>query len=250
MSSSPTPPLPDADECTHAPPALMMAACKAAFTARNDARYIAALVYGLDPNEVHPLLPALLKLPPDQWGAIMRRILRPQPRLDGKSVLSPTELLVALLGINPSTHSVPLKSLIAAVSTCLHAREQFTNEALGAALQQAVQWTPLPPLFMRTVLQAHGVAPELKTFLLSNVLTPLLGKQIWKDKSQWRGWLMAVVALRDEALPLLLQLPPAVLQEALQDRGVAAHRGKLAQLAASPAWGINIPQASRQLLLS
>lgn len=59
---------------------------------------------------------------------------------------------------------------------------------------------------------------------------------------------MAVVALRDEALPLLLQLPPQVLQEALQDRGVAAHKAALAALAASPAWGVNIPQASRQLL--
>lgn len=61
---------------------------------------------------------------------------------------------------------------------------------------------------------------------------------------------MAVVALRDEALPLLLQLPPQVLQEALRDRGVAAHKAALAALAASPAWGSNIPQASRQLLRS
>ena len=92
--------------------------------------------------------------------------------------MTPSELLVALLSINPSTHAVPLKPLMAAVSACLQDREQFTNEALGAALQQAVQWSPLPPLFMRTVLQAHGVAPELKPFLLTNILTPLLGKQV------------------------------------------------------------------------
>lgn len=85
---------------------------------------------------------------------------------------------MALLGVNPGTHGVPLKAIMAAVSACVQDRVQFTNEALGAALQQAVQWSPLPPLFMRTVLQAHGVAPDLKPFLLTNILTPLLGKQV------------------------------------------------------------------------
>lgn len=103
----------------------------------------------------------------------------------GKGVVTPAELLVALLGTNPSTHGIPLKSLMAAVTACLNDRERFTTQALGAALQQAVQWSPLPPLFMRTVLQAHGVAPELKPFLLTNVLTPLLGKQV-RTIVDWR----------------------------------------------------------------
>lgn len=64
-------------------PLLMVEACRSIYTSREDARFLAAVVGGLESAEVRTLLPALLKLPAEQWPAIKHRLLRPRSHLDG-----------------------------------------------------------------------------------------------------------------------------------------------------------------------
>lgn len=56
-------------------------------------------------------------------------------------------------------------------------REAFGPEALAAAMQQAVQWTPLPQLLMRTVIQSLAAASKLRQFVLNEILFTLVNKQ-------------------------------------------------------------------------
>ena len=65
----------------------MMDACKDVFTSRQDARFLAVAVGGLEAGEVRALLPALLQLPPEQWPAIKHRLLRPRTHLEGAALV-------------------------------------------------------------------------------------------------------------------------------------------------------------------
>lgn len=65
-------------------PPLMMDACKSVCDSRQDARFLAAVVGGLDAADVKTMLPALLKLPAEQWPAIQQRLLRPRSHLQGR----------------------------------------------------------------------------------------------------------------------------------------------------------------------
>lgn len=72
--------------------------------------------------------------------------------------------------------------------------------------------------------------------------------QVWLDKSQWKGWLVAVAQTTPDSFPLLLQLPPAVLGEALKEPRVAQLRPQLAAYAASPTCSVAVPRDSLQLI--
>jgi symplekin len=75
--------------------------------------------------------------------------------------LTPAEVLIALHGIDPHHDSVPLKKVMDACSACLQQQSVFTQQVLAKVLNQLVEQTPLPLLFMRTVIQAVGAFPTL-----------------------------------------------------------------------------------------
>lgn len=51
--------------------------------------------------------------------------------------------------------------------------------------------TPLPLLFMRTVITALKAAPTLRPFI-ADLLSRLVSRSIWLDRNQWRGFVMLV----------------------------------------------------------
>jgi Symplekin tight junction protein C terminal len=57
----------------------------------------------------------------------------------------------------PPCSGVPLRALMAALSACLANREAFPPEAAASALGQLVGRSPLPPLFMRFVMQVRSL---------------------------------------------------------------------------------------------
>ena len=65
-----------------------------------------------------------------------------------KSPLSPTELLVALHQIDQST--CDLKTIINATSLCFTEKQIYTQEILASVMQQLIDVTPIPTLYMRT----------------------------------------------------------------------------------------------------
>jgi symplekin len=94
-------------------------------------------------------------------------------------------------------------------------RDLFSADALAVALQQLVELSPLPLLFMRTVIQTASVAPKLHGFILE-LLSKLVLKQLWKsDPKLWQGVLRCAKQLVPRSFSVFLQLPPVQLQEAL-----------------------------------
>lgn len=47
------------------------------------------------------------------------------------------------------------------------------------------------------------------------LLSRLIGRQVWKDKNQWDGFLLCVRNTAPASFPVLLQLPTSVLEVAL-----------------------------------
>ena len=79
--------------------------------------------------------------------------------------------------------------------------------------------SPLPPLFMRFVIQAVTHAPQLRGFVC-DTLAALVNKAVWANPQQWKGWIVCVTNLVPDSLPVLLQVmtPP--------QRGISAAIGR------------------------
>ncbi|KAF9596937.1 hypothetical protein IFM89_014516 [Coptis chinensis] len=93
-------------------------------------------------------------------------------------------------------------------------RQVFTQQVLAKVLNQLVEQIPLPLLFMRTVLQAIGAFPALVDFIME-ILSRLVTKQIWKYPKLWVGFLKCVLLTKPQSFSVLLQLPAAQLENAL-----------------------------------
>lgn len=124
----------------------------------------------------------------------------------------PSELLVALHTLDPA--KIELKFVVKATSMCLAETERYTQDVLAIVLQQLVDFTPLPTLLMRTILQSLKLYPRLSSFVV-NLLQRMIQKQVWKQKVIWEGFLKCCQGLKPASFPVLLSLPPAQLRDAL-----------------------------------
>ncbi|XVF55087.1 hypothetical protein PTKIN_Ptkin06aG0008400 [Pterospermum kingtungense] len=163
-------------------------------------------------DEVLPLFPYIVNLPPDKFQAALTRLLQGSSHSD--PVLSPAEVLIAIHGIDPERDRIPLKKVTDACNACFEQRQIFTQQVLAKVLNQLVEQIPLPLLFMRTVLQAIGAFPALVEFIME-ILSRLVSKQIWKYPKLWVGFLKCALLTKPQSLGVLLQLPPPQLENAL-----------------------------------
>ena len=107
------------------------------------------------------------------------------------------------------------KQLVDACSVCFDRPDVFTPQVLATSLQQMVEFTPLPLLFMRTVIQAETIAPQLREFTLG-LLRTLVNRQVWKmDQKIWEGYLRCLKRAAPQSYPLMVELPAPVLGEVL-----------------------------------
>lgn len=81
-------------------------------------------------------------------------------------------------------------------------------------MQQLIEMNPLPTLLMRTVIQSHTLYPRLSGFI-TNLLQRLIVKQVWKSKLIWDGFVKCCQKLQPQSMGVLIQLPAAQLQDAL-----------------------------------
>jgi len=65
-----------------------------------------------------------------------------------------------------------------ATSLCFNERSIYTADILAEIIQQLVEITPIPLLFMRTVLQTLNLYPKLIHFIM-NILQQLIKKQVY-----------------------------------------------------------------------
>jgi hypothetical protein len=101
-----------------------------------DAGFLIPVLSSLSKDEVLPVFPRLVDLPPDKFQAALARIL--QGSAHTGPALTPAEVLIALHGIDPHRDSVSLKKVMDACSACLQQRTVFTQQVLAKVLNQLV----------------------------------------------------------------------------------------------------------------
>ena len=79
-------------------------------------------------------------------------------------------------------------------------------------MQQLIDVTPIPTLYMRTVIQSVSMYPKLNGFVVI-MMQRLISKQVWKQPKIWEGFIKCCQRIKPSSNQLLLQLPPAQLKE-------------------------------------
>ena len=177
----------------------------------HDPSSLVPVLPSLQKQEAIKLLPALIQLPESTLSEAIKNLCTPIYPEQSSPVMTAAEILTILHMVDDKK---ALKHAMTAISMCLGMREYFTSEVLAASLSQLITRIPLPQLFMRTVLQSLSVAPKLRSFIVS-ILDQLTSKQIWTNTMQWKGWVMASQQTSPESFPIILRLPPNVLNQAL-----------------------------------
>lgn len=179
----------------------------------SDVRLLIPVINGLTKNEILNVLPKLIKLNPVVVKEVFNRLLGIGAEITTANLpITPAELLVALHTVD--TAKVELKWVVKATSLCLAEKETYTHDVLGSVIQQLVEMTPLPTLLMRTVIQSLTLHPRLAGFV-TNLLQRLIVRQVWKQKVVWDGFIKCAQRLTPASLGILIQLPAAQLQDAL-----------------------------------
>ncbi|KAK7410423.1 hypothetical protein VNO78_01196 [Psophocarpus tetragonolobus] len=194
-----------------------------------DVTILVPLLSSLSKQEVLPIFPRLVDLPLEKFQRALARIL--QGSAHTGPALTPVEVLVAIHGIVPEKDGLALKKITDACSACFEQRTVFTQQVLAKALNQMVDQTPLPLLFMRTVIQAIDAFPALVDFVME-ILSKLVTRQVWRMPKLWVGFLKCVYQTQPRSFHVLLQLPPQQLESALNRH--ANLRGPLASYASQP----------------
>ncbi|XP_058221986.1 uncharacterized protein LOC131331993 isoform X2 [Rhododendron vialii] len=212
-------------------------------TKLQDPAILIPILSSLSKTEVLPIFPRLLELPSDKFQTALAHIL--QGSAHTGPALTPAEVLVAIHGINPEKDRLSLKKITDVCSACFEQRTVFTQQVLAKALNQMVDQTPLPLLFMRTVIQAIDAFPSLVDFVME-ILSKLVSKQIWRMPKLWVGFLKCVSQTQPHSFHVLLQLPPQQLESALNK--YASLRGSLAAYARQPSIRTSLPRSVLVLL--
>ncbi|KAL2637863.1 hypothetical protein AAZV13_06G083000 [Glycine max] len=140
-----------------------------------DVTILVPLLSSLSKQEVLPIFPRLVDLPLEKFQRALAHIL--QGSAHTGPALTPVEVLVAIHGIVPEKDGLALKKITDACSACFEQRTVFTQQVLAKALNQMVDQTPLPLLFMRTVIQAIDAFPALVDFVME-ILSKLVSRQV------------------------------------------------------------------------
>ncbi|CAJ2643153.1 unnamed protein product [Trifolium pratense] len=181
-------------------------------TKLRDVTILVPLLSSLSKTEVLPIFPRLVDLPLEKFQRALAHIL--QGSAHTGPALTPVEVLVAIHGIVPEKDGLALKKITDACSACFEQRTVFTQQVLAKALNQMVDQTPLPLLFMRTVIQAVDAFPALVDFVME-ILSKLVTRQVWRMPKLWVGFLKCVYQTQPRSFHVLLQLPPQQLESAL-----------------------------------
>lgn len=140
--------------------------------------------------------------------------------------VTPAELLVEL-------HKLPPGSPVStAIRACFEMKAIYKQEAVAQAVQQLMEMTVTPDLFMRTVHLARIFHPDLEKYLTETVMQRLIEKQVWSNALVWEGFLRYCVEIKKKSIKLLLSLPVDQLQDALRKQPVLT--GLFKELVSNP----------------
>ncbi|EDV23664.1 uncharacterized protein TRIADDRAFT_57101 [Trichoplax adhaerens] len=135
-----------------------------------DVRALIPIINGLEKSEVIGALPKLMKQSAKVVKEVITRLINPFSDVEESvgprqtSPLTPSELLLALHQIEDDVKS-------AIKGFCLSEKSTFTQEVLAGVLQQMLERTTIPILFMRTITtpQSYPVLLQLPAHQLESV---------------------------------------------------------------------------------
>uniref|UniRef100_A0A2N9HUP2 Symplekin C-terminal domain-containing protein n=1 Tax=Fagus sylvatica TaxID=28930 RepID=A0A2N9HUP2_FAGSY len=214
-------------------------------TKLKDVTILIPMLSSLSKNEVLPIFPRLVGLPLEKFQKALAHILQGSAHMG--PALTPVEVLVSIHQIVPEKDGITLKKacllyfkITDACSACFEQRTVFTQQVLAKALRQMVDQTPLPLLFMRTVIQAIDAFPTLVDFVME-ILSKLVTRQVWRMPKLWVGFLKCVSQTQPHSFDVLLQLPSPQLESALSK--YSSLRGPLAAYASQPSIRSSVPRS-------
>jgi len=176
-----------------------------------DAQLMAVVFPFLPKEDAIYQIATVLALPREQMQQTFSKLL-------AQKHVTAADLLVELHNLKLESlaalgeHRMRLHKVMEATSYCFASREVFTSEVFAVVIQRLVDQSPLPKLFMRTVIQAVTHFPTLAEFV-NSILITLVSKQIWTDGSQWTGFVKCCEALEEKSIQVLLQLPQTQFHE-------------------------------------
>ncbi|XP_059481472.1 symplekin [Neocloeon triangulifer] len=177
----------------------------------SDVRFLIPVLNGLTKKEVIGALPKLISLNPVVVKEVFNRLLGTHSEGSSyTSPLTPAELLIALHNID--TTKADMKTIMKATSLCFAEQQAYTQEVLAVVMQSLMEQSPLPTLFMRTVIQSLALYPRLIGFIM-NILQRLIQKQVWKQKKVWEGFVKCCQRTKPQSFQVLLQLPILQLED-------------------------------------
>ncbi|CEO97627.1 hypothetical protein PBRA_000972, partial [Plasmodiophora brassicae] len=182
-------------------PALVDAA-RVCYGRARDARFLIPVISGMKRADVLDALPHIIALPKNHVQQAFKVLL------GARSPVSPSEVLVRLHLVAPTPDHPLLRKVLEAIELCILDREAYNEKVLAVVLQQIVEHTPIPVLFMRTLIQVIVAHPLLTDFGMS-ILAKLVNKRIWDMPVQelWQGFVVCCKRTAPQSFPVMLQLP-------------------------------------------
>lgn len=134
-----------------------------AYKEYDDARFLIPVLSGLSTADAVAALPRLIILPVTLVKTqIFQKLLHVKP-----SPLTPADLMVQLHVIDLKKHDISLKKIIEIIQVLFEdTRAVVKQDVMAAVLQQLSDITPLPTLFMRTVIQTVARIKTMGNFVV------------------------------------------------------------------------------------
>lgn len=196
-----------------------------------DARYLIPILPDVEKADIIRFLPRVISIlqsekaedratiksvftsivtPPEQgFGSVSTNL----PRVRQSELLSPVELMSLL---HHADKDVGLKTAAEAIRICFGMTEIFRSEVLGAVLNQLVEETTLPVLFMRTAIMAVRTYKSLSSYISTIFLSRLITKKVWQHPLLWDGFVLCAKQTAPASFGALVQLPRDQLRDVVQ----------------------------------
>eukprot|EP00189_Rhodosorus_marinus_P000613 CAMPEP_0113960470 /NCGR_PEP_ID=MMETSP0011_2-20120614/4729_1 /TAXON_ID=101924 /ORGANISM="Rhodosorus marinus" /LENGTH=925 /DNA_ID=CAMNT_0000971919 /DNA_START=650 /DNA_END=3427 /DNA_ORIENTATION=- /assembly_acc=CAM_ASM_000156 len=182
---------------------VLLEPAKERFSSSGNVRFILPVLSFMDKETIKKFLPSLLRsMDKDVFAMVLHVISTSNP-----PVMLPSELMYELHVID----GVPEDAVKQALEQCFARTAVFKQEILATVLQRMVEMSPLPKLFLWTVIETVTHHPKLKSFISQSILRRLVERELWESHMLWE----AFEAAAPISVPVLLQLPPTQLREAI-----------------------------------
>ncbi|KAJ6235313.1 symplekin-related [Anaeramoeba flamelloides] len=176
----------------------------------NDPHFLIQILSGLDENVFTQEINNFLSLPTVSLKLAIKHLFALPRRL-----IEPTVFFKKLHNISFNTEEEK-KKIITAIEICVIKQKKiFNQEVLAGVIQQMIDQSSIPPLFMRTLIRFYQSYPKTGEFVAS-ILKKLIRKRVWKDKNLWVGFKFAIIQVKKFSYGLLLSLPAKQLEEIFQ----------------------------------